>query len=173
MPSFKFTDQEPKTYELWPIGDYLWQVTACEFSIQNGGPCGGSDAMELTFDFQRNVGGETQHKEVTKKLIFHEKTAWVVDAFVKSGNLLIDGRAPLKNENIDFNERMVVGLRGWATLGVREYKSDRDGKMKTVNEVIAFITNKEKLAKAIEIDPMAHVQSSDAELGPDGKPLPF
>lgn len=153
MPSYKFTDAEPKTYELWPVADYRWRVTECEFSIINGtGPTNGSDAMELTFLFERKnpQTGLIEQKDVKEKFIFHEKTAWKVDQFAKSGNLLIAGKPVEKDQIIDWSEHLVVGLQGWATLGVEKYTSKRDNKEKEINKIISFITNKEKLAKMID-----------------------
>ena len=166
MPSFKYTDAEPKVYELWPLADYVGKVTACEFSIMQGGKTNGSDAMELTIEFERKnpTTGAVEKKEVNEKLIFHDSTAWKVDQFVKSFNLLIDGAPPKKGQEIEWTEYRVVGLRGWATLGIEEYTSKRDNKLKKINKIVSFITNKEKLSKVVDIPAEA---SADAHADAD------
>lgn len=127
-----------------PVGDYVARVTAVEFTISQGGKTGGSDQMELTLECE----GKDRTAKVYETLIFHPSCAWKVDTFVKSFNLLIEGRAPAKDEEINFNEHMVVGLRGWVTLKIEDY--EKNGQKRTTNRVAVFITNKEKLSKVID-----------------------
>ena len=157
MPSFVYTDAPPKSFEPLPPGDYLAQVTECEFLIQQGGKTSGSDVMELTFETLDKDG--VAHK-FFERLIFHESTGWKIDTFVKSFNLLIDAKPPAKGQAIEWSERMVVGLQGWVTLKVEEYKC-RDDTMKKTNRVAVFITNKEKLPKLVEIPADAAGEAED------------
>lgn len=150
MPKFTFTDQENKSFEPLPPGDYVARVIECEFGISKGGKTSGADTMELTLE----VEAKDRTAKVYETLIFHQSCAWKVDTFVKSFNLLVSGKAPGKDEQIDFSEQMVVGLRGWVTLKVEDY-TGRSGEKRQTNRVAVFITNKEKLSKVIEVDPMA------------------
>jgi hypothetical protein len=159
MPSYKFTDQENKSFEPLPPGDYVARVTACEFGISKGGKTGGSDTMELTLECE----GKDRKVNVFETLIFHPSCGWKVDTFVKSFNLLVEGNAPGKDQDIDFNENMVVGLRGWVTLKIEEYKS-QSGETRKTNRVAVFITNKEKLSKVIDIPAEASAAKSDDDL---------
>jgi len=135
MPSYKFTNQDNKIFEPVTPGDYIVEVTKCEFGITKDR---GDDKMDLTL---RIEGKDTLLFET---LTFTEKSAWKVDTFVKSCNLLVDGHKPAPNQEIEFSENMVVGLRGWATLFIDEYPA---GSGKKKNKVKLWITNKEKLAK--------------------------
>lgn len=161
MPTYRFGDQENKSFEPLPPGDYVGKVIECEFTLSKGGKTGGSDQMELTIECE---SGDKKSK-VFETLIFHPSCAWKVDTFVKSFNLLIEGKAPTKDQDVDFNENMVVGLRGWVTLKIEEFEKRSGGKAST-NRVAVFITNKEKLSKVIDIPAEASATKSD-----DG--LPF
>jgi hypothetical protein len=143
MPTFQFNDSENKVFEPLPPGDYIARVTECEFSISNGAKTSGCDKMKLKFVVEKN--GE--ERKFSERLIFHESCGWRIDTFAKSFNLLIGGKPPTKGQPIEWSEHMVVGLRGWVTLGIRE-GSDK----KKYNEVVTFITNKEKFPKLIEIE---------------------
>jgi hypothetical protein len=156
MPSYTFTDQENKSFEPLPAGDYVARISECEFGISKGGKTSGSDTMELTLEVESN--GRTI--KVYETLIFHPSCGWKVDTFVKSFNLLVGGRVPAKDENIDFSEHMVVGLRGWVTLKQEEYEK-RDKSKGVSNRVAVFITNKEKLPKIVTVPADAHADADD------------
>lgn len=137
MPSYRFTDQENKVLELVKDGDYILEVVKCEFGVTKQA---GDDKMELT------VAAEGTNAVFYETLTFTQKTAWKVDTFVKSCNLLIDGKKPALDQDIEFSEPMVVGLRGWATVGRDEYP-DKSGKWR--NKVRVWLTNKPKLPKRV------------------------
>jgi hypothetical protein len=148
MPSFQFKDSDNKVFELLTPGDYVAEVKSCEFGIQSGGKTNGAENMELKFGFDGHEAGAFE------TLIFHPSCEWKIDTFVKSMNLLIDGRAPRKGENIDFTEHMVVGLRGWVTVKTEVYEKKGDERGKPTgkaNRIAVFITNKEKLAKRVYV----------------------
>jgi len=134
MPNYKFTNQENKTFEI-PPGDYILEVVACEFGIKRES---GDERMDLKLQV------EGRDNIIYETLTFTEKAAWKIDTFVKSTNLLIDGKPPAPNQEIQFEESMLVGLRGWATIYIDEYPA---GSGKRRNKVRVWITNKEKLPK--------------------------
>lgn len=134
MPSYKFTNQENKSFDPVPAGDYIVEVVECEFGLTKDR---GDDKMSLIL----RVDGKDS--TLYETLTFTEKSAWRIDTFVKSTNLIIDGKSPALNQPIEFTESMVVGLRGWVTLFVDEYKGEKK------NKVRVWITNKEKLAKRV------------------------
>lgn len=148
MPKFTFTDQENKSFEPLPPGDYVARVTACEFGIAKGAKTAGSDTMELELEVQ----GKDRTGKCYETLIFHPSCAWKIDTFIKSFNLLIEGRAPAKDEEIEYTEHRVVGLRGWVTLNIEEY--EKNGQKRKTNRIAVFITNKEKLTKVIDLAPV-------------------
>lgn len=156
MPSYQFKNQENKVYfDPKLVGDFRLEVVRCQFGLVKNGPNAGDDKMELTI---RADGSEI---EMLETFTFSEKSAWKIDTFVKSTNLLINGNPPALNENIEFTEPMVVGLRGWGTVGVQEYEA-KDKSKKLKNKVKTWITNKEKLAKKV-------VQAEPENEDPDWK----
>lgn len=140
MASYSFGDQENKTFELVPDGDYILEVIACEFGLTKKG----DDKMELKVRVESNP-----NCSFFETLTFTKAAEWKIDTFVKSTNLLIAGEKPKKGEAIDFSAGLVVGLRGWATVG-RESFVGKDGKQKTKNKVAVWLTDREKLPKAVE-----------------------
>lgn len=146
MPAYKFGDQENKTFEVVEDGDYILEVIACEFGVTKSK---GDEKMELQLQVE---GRDAKFYET---LTFTEKAAWKIDTFVKSCNLLIDGKPPKKDQPIEFTETMVVGLRGWATVK-KEQRSKLDASGREVpvpgefrNVVKVWITNKPKLLKRV------------------------
>lgn len=161
MPSYKFGDEEAKVWELLPQGDYVAEVIKCEFGLQTGsGVTRGSENMELSLAI------DGRNATVRETLIFHEKTLWKIDTFVKSFNLLVDGRAPVKGVPIEFTEPMVVGLRGHVSLKIEDYKKV-DGTPAKSNKVAVFITNKERLTKVVDIGDAAPSESAPVESADD------
>jgi hypothetical protein len=143
MPSYQFGNQENKVYfDPSLVGDRIVEVIKCEFGVTKER---GDDKMTLTV---RADGSDVDMLEV---MVFTEKAAWKIDTFVKSANLLISGKPPKLDENIEFTEPMVVGLRGWATIGIEEFTA-KDGTKKMSNKVKFWLTNKEKLAKHVADD---------------------
>lgn len=138
MPSYKFTNQDNKIFEPVPPGDYIVEVVKCDEGIVTSGASSGSDKMDLLL----KVEGRDQ--SLFETLTFTEKASWKIDTFVRSCNLLVDGKQPVPNQVIEFTENMVIGLRGWVTIFIDEYPA---GSGKKKNKVKLWITNKEKLAK--------------------------
>lgn len=149
MPSYNFTNQENREFfDPKLVGDFIVEVVGCEFGVTKDR---GDDKMELM------VIPDGSTVQIYETLTFTEKTAWKIDTFVKSANLLIDGKPPVLNQPIEFTEPMVVGLRAWVTLYADEYPV---GSKKFRNKIRVWITNKEKLAKRV-------VETEQAESDPD------
>ncbi len=135
MPSYNFGDADNAGYS--PEGDYIVQVMSVDFGISAGQKTCGSDKMDLKLLI------ESTRTTLHEFLILHHACEWKIDTFVKSTNLLVDGKPPVKGQSIDFTERMLIGLRGWARLSV-----DKKDPAWPRNSVFCWITNKEKLPKA-------------------------
>lgn len=167
MPKTTFTDQENIIYELIPDGDYIVEVIKSEAAISNKPKTSGCDVIEvqLRVDTHPNC-------RIWDDLVFgYEKLQWKIDCFLKSMNFLVDGHTPQKGEDLDITIENVIGLRGWVSIGHRDYfptgADQKDPKnKKSVNEVKVYITNKPKLARrkiessdvpaaAVENDPWA------------------
>lgn len=155
MPTHTFTDAENIPQGLLK-GDYPFEVVGVAFSISTGAKTKGSEVIEVKCLFYEDVKFEKKLAQWTENLILTDKCAWVVDTFTKSANLLVDGKPPVKGQAIEFDEAMLMGLRGWATCR-SHYGKMNDGKgnmvedrSKEYNEVVSWITNKPKLAKAAE-----------------------
>jgi hypothetical protein len=144
MPSYQYKDQEGKSFEVKPAGDYPLRVVGVEFGISQGEKTRGSEKMDLKLEVE-NPDGSLSGCSFFETLTFLKSCDWKIDTAVKSLNLLIGGQPPRKGEAIDFSEHMLIGLRGWASLVVDEYQG------KKRNKVAAFITNKPKLAKVVEV----------------------
>jgi len=140
MAKYQFGDSENRKSEIIPEGNYILEVVGVEFGLTRER---GDDKMEL----ELKVDGKDCR--IYETLTFTPKVEWKIDTFVKSCNLLIDGRSPKKGEAIDFSEELVIGLRGWATVFVDEYtpKNSADGKKKKINKVRTWLTDKEKLPR--------------------------
>lgn len=149
MPSYQFKDQESKSFEVKPAGDYVVRVVGVEFGISKGNKTRGSDNMELKLAVE-NPNGSLSGCEFYEHLIFHPSCDWKIDIAVKALNLLIGGKPPAKGDPIDFSEHMLCGLRGWATVGVEEYTRN-DGTKGKKNTIAAWIANKPKLPKFVEL----------------------
>ena len=138
MPKYTYKDQEALAFELLPNGDYILEVVGYECTISNTPKTRGSEVITV------KVRAEGRHAVWKEKLILHPSCDWKIDVFLKCMNA-----APVKGMEIDLAENMIMGLRGWATVGQREYKA-QSGEMKKTNEVVAWITNKEKLTRATQ-----------------------
>lgn len=145
MPGYKFGDSENRVFETVAKGDYILEVVGVEFGLSEGPKTRGSDTATLRV---RVDGREAPFDE---RLTFHPSCEWKIDTFIKSVNLLVDGKPPAKGQQIEFTDRMLLGLRGWATVGVKQGIKDPT---KQFNEVVTWLTNKEKLVKrAVELPP--------------------
>lgn len=148
MPSYTFTDQDNQVFELLPAGDYPFEIVGVDFGIQSGGKTNGSDYMELKVMLYKDASFQQKLAQVRERCIFHSSTAWKVDCFVKSANLLVNGKPPAKGQDIEFDADSVVGLRGWCHVKVEDYKS-KEGEAKKANRIGTWITNKAKLPRAV------------------------
>jgi hypothetical protein len=92
-------------------------------------------SLELSKVFCVYTGGSV-HGLPTRSIF------WRRDVFLKAANA-----APRKGTGVPLTEETFIGLRAWATVASREYRS-RGGETGKANKVLAWITNKEKLAAA-------------------------
>lgn len=150
MPSYKYTDQDNRPPAVKP-GKYKYTVTDCGFGLTRNG----DDKMELSIEIE---GGARCYETLT----FTQNAMWRIDTFVKSSNLLVDGKPPAKGQPIEFTQELVVGLRGWAEFILEEYPV---GSGKTRNKVGTWLTNAEKLKRA----DIAPPPKEDAEPDWDGQ----
>lgn len=145
MASYRFGDEDNLEFIILEPGEYQFEVLSVETSIVGSGKkTSGSDQIGLRIAISR--GGNLLSKW-TENLILHASTAWKVDTFVKSSNLLIDGKPPVKGQNIDFGADTLTGLRGWCLVHTEEYTPKSGGEKKKTNRVQTWITNKEKLSR--------------------------
>jgi hypothetical protein len=135
MNEYVFQDRQPPAFELVPDGDYILEVTGFDKTISNRPDTNGCDVIELKVKVE---GRNAAWKEI---FTIHEDWSWRMDVFLKAAHA-----APKKGEGFRLTEENFIGLRAWATVASREYKS-RSGETKKANKVLAWITNKEKLAR--------------------------
>lgn len=154
MPKYKFGDEENQVFELIPAGDYPFQVVGVDFGIQNGGKTNGSDIMDLKVKVYKDGTYDHPLAQIFERLIFHKSCLWKIDTFVKASNLLVNGTSPAKDAEIDFNEDLLKGLRGWCTIKIDTFKKADNTEGKS-NKVAVWLTNKPKLDRAptpVEVD---------------------
>lgn len=145
MPKHVFKDSDNIKFELLPKGDYIVEVVGVEFGIQKPGTeTAGSDIMKIKV----KVDGKPNQWE--ERFIFYKSCEWRIDTFVKCMNFLVNGKPPVKGQEIDYTEESLMGLRGWVTIGVREQKKTVNNITETTlyNEVLVWLTDKPKLARA-------------------------
>lgn len=148
MPSVKFTNKDSLVFdrETVPPGDYAVEVIKCDASIRTGGKCNGCDA----FDFQLRLVDNPKCTFYEDMVFGRENLQWKIDVILKSLNFLYNGKPLVAGQEFSIEPEDMIGLRGWATLKVRDYTKDMgNGKTepRTVNEVAVWLTNKEKLAR--------------------------
>lgn len=152
MPKSTFDSKaESKTFELLPKGDYPWEVIACDFEISKGQKTRASDVMVLKLVFYRDDKFESKAAQWSEDFIFHESTDWKLNVFAKSGNLLINGKPPEHGAEIEWTPELVIGLRGWATVGQRTHHEDvnkPEAEKRKYNQVVSWLTNKAKIPRA-------------------------
>lgn len=147
MPSHKFRNEQNRTFEVLPEGDYIAEVIEAEVGISNGSRTRGADTIELKL--KEISSGATFYET----LIFHPSCDWKVDTFV---NCM--GMAAQPGEEIDLSEENIIGRRGW----VRLYEDEYQGKKK--NKVRVYYTDKEKVSRnlpAATQEPAAAAQADD------------
>lgn len=169
MPKFDSKKAETPVFELLN-GDYPFEIVAVDNAISKGAKTNGSDIREVKLKFFADKTFTTPRAQWTEDFIYHDSTEWKVFVFSKCVGL-----EPKDGEEIDISESW-IGMRGWATCRPKETSNKENidpatGKTKRFNEVLAFITNKEKLPRNPAV--VAAPVGEDVELGPDGKPLPF
>lgn len=135
MNEYVFQDRQAPAFELLPDGDYILEVIGLDKTISNRPETNGCDVIELKLKAE---GRNASWKEM---FTIHRDWAWRMDVFLKAANA-----APKKGTGVPLTEETFIGLRAWATVASREYKS-RSGETKKTNKVLAWITNKEKLAR--------------------------
>ena len=153
MPTFK--DSENKQLSS-PPGDYILRVLSFDKKLSRGAKTAGCELYEMKLGVEKNGNVVS---ELYDNLIDHESCHWRWDVFLKSCGVKI-----VKDESytLDSNDATqqnirhvnILGLRGWATIGMK--KAQNAGETPKYNEVVAWITNKEKLAPVvIEAEPEA------------------
>jgi hypothetical protein len=140
----KFTDAEPKQFFSKP-GDYIFQVLSFDKKLSRGPKTTGCDLYELKIGVEQN--GKVV-SELYENLVDHDSMRWKWDCFLKSAGVKL-----VKGEDYSFDKSEaeanewrfieIRGLRGWFTIGMKPPRNATDSAK--YNEVIAWITNKEKL----------------------------
>lgn len=148
MPVFK--DSEAKVFELAPEGDYVLRVVEFECGLSKGAKTAGSDEYSVTFLI------ESKGSRFFESLIDHDSCAWKIDLFLKAAGVQL-----AKGESFEFRKdkaeyhgiRWVdpIGLRLWAKVKVEPSKKDPT---KKYNKVAVFYTDKPKLPRYVDPDPM-------------------
>lgn len=131
MPTFKYTNQPNKKFELLPDGDYLLEIVAAEPKISQQAKYRGSPQIEMTF---RTPDGA----EFSEWLTFHEELNWKVDNFLTCFNYGVK-----EGQEIDVTPEGVMGLRGYCAVG--HYESSQK---KIFNQVKVYYTDKQKFTRA-------------------------
>lgn len=124
-------------------GDYIFEVVEVETGISAGQKTRGCRTTTLKMIL------EPDNVRCRDVLYFHPSMGWKVDTFVKSAGLDVKvGQAP--EELKPGNERLLVGLRGWCTVSVEEWRPDgapADAPPRKSNRVEVWLTNKGKLER--------------------------
>jgi hypothetical protein len=144
MPVFDSKKAETPIYELL-TGDYPFEIVAVDNVISQGAKTRGSDVRDVKLKFYCDKTFAQPAAQWTESFIAHESTEWKYFVFSKCvGFEFKDG------ENFDITAEW-IGRRGWATCRPQSTSNKENidpatGKPKQFNSVLAFITNKEKLA---------------------------
>lgn len=140
----QFNDSENKLLASKP-GDYILRVLSYDKKLSKGQKTGGSEMFEMKLGVEQNGAVVS---ELFDNLIDHPSCHWRWDVFLKSCGVKI-----AKGENFSFDRDdaaqqnirhiEIRGLRGWGTIAMK--KPQHVGDVPKFNEVVAWITNKEKL----------------------------
>lgn len=134
MSDYVYGGQDNRQFYVDP-GDYKFEVVGFETKISAGDKTRGSRITELKLKLEPS--GST----CFAGLLFHPSCDWRLDTFCRCTGLECKiGETPAELKSGD--ERLLVGLRGWGTFGVKEVKGG-----KKYNELLTWITNKEKLIR--------------------------
>jgi hypothetical protein len=157
MPKTTFNDPQPPPPREKLSGDYPFQVVAFEKSISQGAKTRGSDVVTLKLRFFRDATFSESASQWEEDFIFHPSCEWKLMQFLLAANFRVGIRLIEKGDEIEIEEHNTIGLRGWATCKPEEDRDkgkidDATGKVKTYNRVVAYITNKPKLAKHVDLD---------------------
>lgn len=150
MPQFK--DSENKQLSS-PPGDYILRVLSYDKKLSKGAKTAGCELYELKIGVEKNGAVVS---ELYDNLIDHDSCHWRWDVFLKSCGIKIN-----KGESYTFDADdaaqqeirhiEIRGLRGWATIGMKP--SQTVGQPSKFNEVVSWITNREKLAPMVAEEP--------------------
>jgi len=143
MPEFTYQDEENTPQEII-TGDYPFEILDAEFSICKGKKCSGSDQIDLKLMAYADDTFTTKLTQIWETIILHPKCQWRLDTFLKSANLLIDGKPPVKGQAINFCPEIIAGLRGWASFAP---ESDNKTPPTMRTKVKVWITNKSRLER--------------------------
>lgn len=135
--------------ELLERGDYDFKVIDCEDGFITGGKTSGSQYFKIKIGI-----GDQQGKlrtVFTDMLILSENTAWKVQSFLVCVNFN-DGKLE-DGDEIDLYSAAIVGHRGRARIGIRDYqvkKDDGSVEDRKINEVVKYLDEK-KYPRDIEL----------------------
>lgn len=177
MPVFK--DQDNKTYELPPEGDYAFEVVECESGIQTGnGKTAGSPYWELKLELSVRNG----KAPIWERLIDHPSCDWKIDTFMKCTGANTEIK---KGEPFEFDLHAAessgakwidpIGLRGWLAVVHEDYTPKNGGKPGKRARVGVFYTDRAKLPRAQKAKPASKPAPSETtpEFDPLSDDVPF
>lgn len=141
-----YTDAPPIVQSSKP-GDYILRCVEFQKGLSKGAKTGGSDKYEAEFLV------EATGSKLIEFFIDHSSCVWKLELWLKACGITLK-----KGEGFDFDQESAtangtryidpIGLRAHATIGMRPSKEA--GQSPKWNEVVAWITNKEKLSRHIE-----------------------
>lgn len=164
----RFNDSEAKVFELAPEGDYVLRVVEFECGISKGGKTSGSDSYDVKFLI------ESKGSTFFETLIDHPSCAWKIDIFLKSAGVQLK-----KGEAFEFRKDKAdyeavpwidpIGLRMWARVKIEPSQKDPT---KKYNKVAVFYTDRPKLPRHVEADPMQE-QQHEQTMPPSDESVPW
>jgi len=129
-PSITFKNEPAKEFSLATVGDHVLQVIEANVKMSKSSP---NEYIEL------KCKEATSGSHIFENLVFCEAMQWKIEQFLKAiGHVPAIGE--VVNFDKDFINKVVVGARFWAKVGVEDYESQ--GKKKTRNTVETIYTNK-------------------------------
>jgi hypothetical protein len=139
----RFHNEEARTFEVLKPDDYALTVFEFSTGLSTGEKTKNSECYDIVFKVEGHDGAR-----VYEKLIDHPTTLWKVNLFIKACGIVLE-----ENEDYHFEQHIAeklgyawinpMGLRCWATLGVRSYPG-RSGRDIEVNNIATYIVDPKK-----------------------------